>query len=145
MILNERGIIKQFGLVVYSQDIVAVIGDMEEYVNKYYKPKDDKYIKFAAPDEGYPMATYDAIEKKTGVICYMIWCPDVEQFKGSYLCHECGHVTLELFKYIGAHVDYDDQEPFCYLLGTVFRLISGAYFDYKEYLDKKSIKADKKK
>ena len=109
MVLNEKGILKEFDLVVYNQDIVAVIGGMEDTVNRYYKPTDEKFNWIAAPDEGHPMATYDVINKKTGVICYMIWCSNPELFRGSYLCHETGHATLELFKYIGAHVDYDDQ------------------------------------
>lgn len=144
MILNEKGIIRQFPLVVYNQDILAVIGDMEEKVNEYYKPKDEKFNWIAAPDEGHPMAAYDVIEKKTGTICYMVWCADAEQFKGSYLCHECGHAALELFHYIGAKANYADQEPFCYLLGTIFRLINGAYYEYKDYLNKKKSKSKKK-
>ena len=145
MVLNEKGIIKQFSLVVYNQGILAVIGDMEEQVNKLYKPKDTKYNWIAAPDEGHLMAAYDVIEKKTGIICYMIWCKDVEQFRGSYLCHECGHAALELFHYIGAKANYDDQEPFCYLLGTIFRLINGTFYEYKDFIDKKSKNKSKSK
>ena len=145
MVLNEKGIVRQFSLVVYNQDFVAVIGDMEEAVNKLYKPKDEKYNWLGAPELHNPMVTYEVIEKKTGIICYMIWCPRPEDFRGSYVTHEACHVALTLFKYIGATPNVDDQEPFCYLAGNISRLLTGAFYDYQEYMEKrKKLKAKKK-
>ena len=145
MVLTEKGIVRQFSLVVYNQDFVAVIGDMEDSVNRIYKPRDSKYNWLGAPDPEHPMGTYEVIERKTGAVCYMIWCLNPEDFKGSYVCHETGHVVLTLFKYIGATPNVDDQEPFCYLLGTIFRLMNGAFYEYQGYLDKKKKSKNKKK
>jgi len=145
MILSEKGIIKEFDLVVYPVPFVAVFGDVEEEVNKYYEPLDKGYTKIGKPKEDYGATTYHVRNKESQQFCLLVWIPDMENSKGSYFCHECGHVVLEIFNYIGAHVNYADQEPFCYLLGTVFRLLNGASYEWKDYLDKKKIKTTKKK
>ena len=43
MVLNEKGIIKEFELVIYPLHFVAVIGDVdEEELNKEYAPNYEK-------------------------------------------------------------------------------------------------------
>ena len=140
MVLNEKGILKQFSLVVYPIDLVVAIGDVEDKINEYYIPRDKEYNYLAPPPEDVPEAIFMIEEKSTGAYCLLVWIPKIDDCKGSYFCHESGHLAMEIFKYIGAHIDYDDQEPFCYLLGTVFRLINGAYYEFKDYKPKKSKK-----
>jgi hypothetical protein len=112
---------------------------MEKEINRFYKPFDSQYDHIGLPGDN-PAATYRIKEKKTGDNYCLIWIPKTDDVKGSYLCHECGHVTLEIFKYIGAHVDYDDQEPFCYLLGAVFRLCNNAFYHWKGFVESKTKK-----
>lgn len=140
MVLNEKGILRQFSLVVYPIDLVVAIGDMEDEINKRYIPRDKQYDWLSPPPEEVAEAAYNVEEKETGLYCLMIWIPKIDDCKGSYFCHESGHLAIEIFKYIGAHIDYDDQEPFCYLLGTIFRLINGAFYELKDYKPKKSKK-----
>ena len=140
MVLNEKGILRQFSLVVYPIDLVVAIGDMEDEINKRYIPRDKQYDWLSSPPEEVAEAVYNVREKETGLYCLMIWIPKIDDCKGSYFCHESGHLAIEIFKYIGAHIDYDDQEPFCYLLGTIFRLINGAFYELKDYKPKKSKK-----
>lgn len=140
MVLNEKGILRQFSLVVYPIDFVVAIGDMEDEINKRYIPRDKQYDWLSPPSEEVAEAVYNVEEKETGLYCLMIWIPKIDDCKGSYFCHESGHLAIEIFKYIGAHIDYDDQEPFCYLLGTIFRLINGAFYELKDYKPKKSKK-----
>ena len=140
MVLNEKGILRQFSLVVYPIDLVVAIGDMEDEINKRYIPRDKLYDWLSPPPEEVAEAVYNVEEKETGLYCLMIWIPKIDDCKGSYFCHESGHLAIEIFKYIGAHIDYDDQEPFCYLLGTIFRLINGAFYELKDYKPKKSKK-----
>ena len=140
MVLNEKGILRQFSLVVYPIDLVVAIGDMEDEINKRYIPRDKQYDWLSPPPEEVAEAVYNVEEKETGLYCLMIWIPKIDDCKSSYFCHESGHLAIEIFKYIGAHIDYDDQEPFCYLLGTIFRLINGAFYELKDYKPKKSKK-----
>ena len=143
MILNERGILQQFDLVIYPVMLVIAIGDLEKEINRFYKPYDEQYNHIAFPGNN-PAATYQVRNKKTNDAACLIWIPKTDDVRGSYLAHEAGHVTLEVFKYVGAHVDYDDQEPFCYLQGAVFRLCNNAFYHWRDFMDKKS-KTTKKK
>ena len=136
MILNERGILQQFDLVIYPVMLVIAIGDLEKEINRFYKPYDEQYNHIAFPGNN-PAATYQVRNKKTNDAACLIWIPKTEEVRGSYLAHEAGHVTLEVFKYVGAHVDYDDQEPFCYLLGAIFRLCNNAFYHWKDFVEKK--------
>ena len=136
MVLNEKGIIKQFSLVVYPIDIVAVIGDMEQEVNKIYAPDDPDCNYIGAPPLSVDVRTYNVHNKKTMRMCILLWSPTKEHCTGHSICHDSGHAALEVFKYIGGIIDYEDQEPFCYLLGAIYRLFTGAYNEYKSYKPK---------
>lgn len=135
MIISEHGILQEFDLVIYPVQLVVAIGNVEKDINRLYKPYDEKFNYISCPSAN-PAATYEVRNKKTNDICSMIWIPKTDDVRGSYISHEAGHVALEIFKYVGAHVDYDDQEPFCYLQGAIFRLASNAFYKWKEYYEK---------
>ena len=135
--LNKKGIIKQFSLVVYPVDFVVAIGDVKEDLEKLYKPADDKYVGFGNPTEEFPGKTFDAEERNSGTPCSLVWIKDLESCRGSYICHEVGHAALDIFAFIGAQVDTDNQEPYTYLLGNLFRLFNGCYYELKDFVEKK--------
>lgn len=35
------------------------------------------------------------------------------------IAHEATHAAMEIFEYIGARIDYENQEPFAYLVGWI--------------------------
>lgn len=144
MVLTEKGIIKQFYLVVYPVDFVIAIGTVKKELEELYKPADEKYVGFGEPTEENPGRTFEAVEKSSGVPCSLIWIKDLDSCLGSYLCHEAGHAAMDIFSFIGAEPDVDNQEPFTYLLGTLFRFLSGACNEYKEFVEKKQSKRKKK-
>ena len=129
MVLNEKGNIKQFNLVIYPIDFVVVIGDLEEEINNLYKAygDDNNSVWITAPTK--TGATYRVVEKETGIPCIMIWIKKKEEFTSSIVAHECGHATLELWLYIGSEVSLSNQEPFCYLLGNLVRLAVGCFYE----------------
>lgn len=145
MVLNQKGILRQFNLVIYPVDFVVAIGDVKKELEETYKPADDKYVGFGSPTEENPGKTFEAIEKATEIPCSLIWIKDLESCRGSYLCHEVGHSAMDIFGFIGAKVDIANQEPFCYLLGNLYRFINGTYNEYKDFLDKKKSTKKKKK
>ena len=140
MVLNEKGILKEFELVVYPVPIVMVIGDLEKEVNHFYSPLDEDYSVIGKPGENFGATTYHVRNKESQRFCLLVWFPDTDNCRGSFMCHEAGHMALEVFKYVEARVDFENQEPFCYLLGNIFRLINGAFHEYQEYLEKKKKK-----
>ena len=137
MLLNKKGIIKQFNLVVYPVDFVVAIGDVKQELEEMYRPCDEEYVGFGAPSEEYPGKTFEIVEKETNHPCSLIWMKDIEAAKGSYMCHEVGPVAMDIFAFIGAEPDVANQEPFCYLLGNLFRLINGALHEYKDFVESK--------
>lgn len=137
MVLNKKGIIQEFDLVIYPVRLVIAIGDLEKEINRFYKPYEEEYNYIVQPKESSTAAsTYRIRNKKTGDCALLIWIPDVDNVKGSYLTHESGHVAIEIFKYVGALIDYDNQEPFCYLLGNIFRLCNNAFYHWKDFVEK---------
>ena len=144
MVLNEKGIIKEFELVIYPINFIAVIGDMENDLNNSYAPdeKDGNWISGPSPDTAG--RTYIIHDSETNQMSVMIWIRSLEECRGSIFAHECSHATMEIFNFIGATVDLENQEPFAYLSGALFRLLNGAFFEYKDFLEKKKTKKKKK-
>ena len=58
MVLNEKGIIKEFELVVYPINFVVVIGDMETEVNKDYATNEEDGNWISGPPPGVAGRTY---------------------------------------------------------------------------------------
>lgn len=137
MVLSEKGILKQFNLVIYPIDFVVVIGDLEEGVNEEYAPNEPEASWIGKPGKDTAGRTYNVHCKEDNQQCVMIWFPSLEQCTGPIICHEVGHVALEIFDYIGATINpEEDQECFCYLLGTLFRMTNGTCSELKEYKSK---------
>ena len=145
MILNEKGIIKDFDLVIYPVDFTVVIGNMEDEVNHEYAPNEDGRNWISGPSPDCAGRTYLIHNSSTNQLGVLIWITSYEQCKGSVFAHECSHAAMEIFNYIGASVDLENQEPFAYLLGNLFRLLNGAFYEYRDYLEKKNNKPKKKK
>lgn len=127
MLVEEKGILRQFGLVVYPVDFVVVIGDLEKEVNELYIPYNKEYNYIAAPTS--TGRTYNVREKATDIPCVLIWIGKKEEFTTSIVSHECCHSALEIWRYIGSEVSLDNQEPFCYLIGNLVRLAVGCFYD----------------
>ena len=123
----EKGILKEFDLVSWPVNLVVVIGALEEEVNKLYIPVEAGY-NYIVNDNWNGGRTY-IVENKEGGRCLMVWFNSQEFCRTSIVSHEAGHVALEIFKYTNSKVDVENQEPFCYLLGTIARLIVGTLYE----------------
>lgn len=129
MILNEKGNIKQFNLVIYPVDFVVVIGEMEEEVNTLYQPYEKGYENAHIAPPSSTGSTYRVKERETGIPCILIWIGKKDEFISSIVAHECAHATLEIWSYINSEVSLSNQEPFCYLLGNLMRLAVGCFYE----------------
>jgi len=129
MILSEKGIIKQFNLVIYPVDFVVVIGEMEDEVNTLYQPFEKGYEDAHIAPPSSTGATYRVRERETGISCILIWIGKKDEFTSSIVAHECAHATLEIWRYINSEVSFTNQEPFCYLLGNLMRLAVGCFYE----------------
>lgn len=133
-LFNNKGIIREHTLIIYPITFTVVVGCSEEQVNKYFTPKQPANW-IAKPIEPALASTYIVQNKKTKNATILIWISTLNNCKGSVLCHECGHAALEIFNYIGATINPDEeQECFCYLLGNLFRFANITMYDYKELI-----------
>lgn len=129
MILNDKGILQQFGLVVYPVDFVVVIGDMEKEVNELYQPYEEKYADALLGSPISTGSTYRVKERTTGIPCILIWIGNKKEFTSSIVAHECTHAALEIWTYISSEVSLENQEPFAYLLGNLVRLAVVCFYE----------------
>ena len=129
MILNKKGVIEQFNLVIYPVDFVVVIGDFEEEVNELYMPYDEEYKNARIGEPSAKGGTYRVKNKETQAPCIMVWVKKKEDCTSSIISHECVHAALEIWKYICSEVSLTNQEPFCYLVGNLVRLTVGAFYE----------------
>ena len=76
MILNEKGILQEFDLVIYPVMLVIAIGDLEKEINRFYKPYDEQY-NYIVPQRSSSVAasTYQVRNKKTNDPACLIWIP----------------------------------------------------------------------
>ena len=77
MILNEKGILQQFDLVIYPVQLIIAIGDLEKEINRFYKPYDKQYNHIGFPGDN-PAATYQVRNKKINDVACLIWIPSFE-------------------------------------------------------------------
>ena len=129
MIINKKGAVKQFNLVIYPVDFVVVIGEMEEEVNTLYQPYEKGYEEAHIAPPSTTGATYRVKERETGIPCILIWISKKDEFTSSIVAHECGHATIEIWCFIKSEVSLTNQEPFCYLLGNLVRLAVGCFYE----------------
>ena len=141
----DEGIIEEFDLVIYPLKLVVVIGELETAVNHFYIPRDRQYNWLAPPRESAAATVSLIEERESGKYGLMIWFSTVDDCTGSHICHECGHIALEIFKHIGAKLNYEDQEPFCYLLAAIFECSNETLYKYKDYIESKKSKNKTKK
>lgn len=129
MIQEEKGIIKQFNLVIYPIDFVVVIGELEDEVNTLYQPYEKEYENAHIAPPSSTGATYRVRERETGIPCVLMWIGKTEEFTSSMAAHECCHASLEIWCFIKSEVSLTNQEPFSYLLGNLVRLAVGCFYE----------------
>jgi hypothetical protein len=138
--LNEKGIIKEFGLVVYPMNFIVVIGHVEKELNNGYAPNENDKNWISGPSPGKACTTYLIHDSCTNQMSVMVWIRNLDECKSSIFAHECSHAAMEIFNYIGATVDLENQEPFAYLIGNLVRLLNGAFYELRDYKPKNKSK-----
>lgn len=136
---NSKGILKDYDLVTWPVHLLVAIGDMEKEINQLYKPADNSFDTIGPPCPS-GATTYTLTDKKGEGYYNLVWYPVKGNVCIETIAHEAGHVALEIFQYTDSKVHFDNQEPLCYLIGSVARLISMAMHELikKEQKPKKT-------
>lgn len=126
-IKKEKSLIKEFSLVIYPVTLVVALGkNLAEELNKRYCDPTIETLSFDSNSLGQCWFLFNKKDKSP---VSLIWAEDLEQFGGSCMAHEATHAALDVFKFIGADADPDNQEPFAYLVGTIMKFINAAFYE----------------
>lgn len=127
---SKKTIIHEFDPCIYPRLLWVVKGGELEEIRKT--------LEFAEFDEdtkkggAVTVSAYDNENKRGG---FLVWFPKASEISNlDWIAHECAHVALGIFDYIGSEVTANDSEPFSYLVGWVFKCVDKVR-KYKEVKD----------
>lgn len=116
---SKKTIIHEFDPCIYPRLLWVVKGGELEEIRKT--------LEFAEFDEdtkkggAVTVSAYDNENKRGG---FLVWFPKASEMCNlDWIAHECAHVALGIFDYIGAEAKANESEPFSYLVGWVFKCV----------------------
>lgn len=107
---KQKPILHEFDLGIYPRKLWIAISK-DSFKNKLYNIPDF--------NENYFAETMDTYDKKTGDLGVFIRFGNIKDVTCKLICHESAHAAMHIFKTIGAKVDYDNSEPFAYLVDFI--------------------------
>ena len=102
--------IHEFDPVIYPRKVWIAVGKGQ------FEDRFDGVSEWNDNADAVVDKAYDRIDRKGGVF---IRFESVEYITGRTITHESNHSAMDIFGFIGAEVDIDNQEPFCYLAGWI--------------------------
>jgi len=144
---KQKLFIQEFPLNIYPVSVVVCAGDgLQDYLTDNYKPYRDENNSnyFFIPQEGIEATCIEAVDKKGDYTLIIVLVK--EDIGASVMAHEATHAALCVFDFVHAEPDYDNQEPFAYLVGYITKIINFSYYkwygktstDYNKAIKKKS-------
>lgn len=117
--MNKKTTIHEFDPQIYPRLLWVVKGGSLEGIQETFEPTCE------FEDDGKSGAvTFPVRRKEDNRLGYCIWFPKSgDMRRGDWIAHESTHAALCIFDDIGASISYEDQEPFAYLVGWVFKCI----------------------
>ena len=116
---NNKTIIHEFDPCIYPRLLWVVKGGSLEEIRKTLELPE-----LGEEDQkggAVTVSAYDNENKRGG---FLVWFPKVGDIRNlDWIAHECAHVALGIFDYIGAEAKASESEPFSYLVGWVFGCI----------------------
>lgn len=102
--------IHEFDLGIYPRKIwIAITTE-----NKF-----DGFSELSEMDESVGAVTEHAYNNETKKGGIFIRFAKRNDMSAEYISHEACHAALGVLEYIGANVEFSNQEPFCYLVGYI--------------------------
>lgn len=133
------GILKEYNLVVYPVNVAVSVDMSTDKLNRKYKRIDGNSSLPGIPSDADAYCC-TVKNRKTNGLCELINL-NSETCNMSVVTHEAVHAALDIFYAVEAEIDFDNQEPFCYLVSTITRLTESTI----DKLQKKTKSKNKKK
>lgn len=116
---NDKTIIHEFDHCIYPRLLWVVKGGTLEGIQETLEITCE-----CEQEEKGGAVTLPVRRKDNNRLGYCIWFPKSGDIRrGDWIAHESTHAALCIFDDIGARVSYEDQEPFAYLVGWIFKCI----------------------
>lgn len=103
----SKNILHKLNLVVYPSTVWVAIGCSDEFLSKKFKEQFNPMPKKLAA----------GVYTLSGDI--LIRFIDEECLTVTYISHEATHAALYVFDYMGCKIDFDNQEPFAFLVDCI--------------------------
>lgn len=106
----------QFDPQVYPRKLWVAVGVPTEELN-------EKFGNIKDMDDYCDAETMPVQQKEPLLGGVLIRFSDLKAMRPDNIAHEATHAALEIFDYVEARIQYDNQEPFAYLVGWVVKCI----------------------
>ena len=115
---NKKTIIHEFDPCIYPRLLWVVKGGSYEELCETFD------IEGFEPEDGDGAMTFGTRKKEDGLHGALIWFPKACNMNhGDWIAHEATHVALYIYHEIGASAEFENQEPFAYLVGWVYECV----------------------
>ena len=129
--MRNKGLIYEYDSMIYPVIVSVCIGCSNEELSEHYEGDFDDM-----PTE--TLATVSWASRRSDDRCVVVVrVRNRRDLTMNTIVHECGHVALEIYAYVHARINYDDQEPFCYLLGWIGEVVNKARVESGKKKNKK--------
>lgn len=116
---NKKTVIHEFDPCIYPRILWVVKGGSLEEIRKTLELPE-----LGEEDQNGGAVTVSAYDNENKRGGFLVWFPKASEMSNlDWIAHECAHVALGIFDYIGAEAKACDSEPFSYLVGWVFGCI----------------------
>lgn len=105
--ISQRNILHKFDLVVYPSTIYIAIDCSEDFLSQEFKEQ------------------FNPLQDKLAACVYTLSGDFLIRFRDEsclnlpIIAHEATHAALYVFDYMGCKVDFDNQEPFAFLVDCI--------------------------
>lgn len=117
--MNKKTTIHEFDPCIYPRLLWVVKGGSLEEIRKTLELPE-----LGEEDQNGGAVTVSAYDNENKRGGFLVWFPKAGDIRNlDWIAHECAHVALGIFDYIGAEAKASESEPFSYLVGWVFGCI----------------------
>ena len=107
----------QFDPQIYPRKLWVAVGVPTEELN-------EKFVdEIKDMDDSYDAETLPIQQKEPLLGGVLVRFENLKSMRPDNIAHEATHAALEIFDYVDARIQYDNQEPFAYLVGWVVKCI----------------------
>lgn len=112
LLKNDMKKIFEYDPVIYPRKIWVSIGASTEELSAEFEGIEDM-------DDSAIAVTYHTFNKNNNLGGVLIRFNKKGDITASIAAHEATHAALDIYEYVGAKADVENQEPFAYLVGFV--------------------------